>query len=353
MSLHSKKQKLDRSHVHYDLTDAIARFPSSISALQMLLATGLTPEVSALQPFLESILQSISHNSVEPIYQSSKLTLSLVIDKLSIDFIDDHPQYYWELTEDQVKYSTQKPLSSWAALAIDKLKHSPRLSKFRREPSARTLFDILLADRFDQLDDTEANCRLSVGYEVPMTANISEDRGGGKISGRADWSLGYMTELDKLEQMLVVIEAKTDVSSDRNMAQLLAYLHAIQEARVQSKKNSSAVFGVLTDSKLFRFVILRENSRVMASEPLQWTPRNTDVVAFLDNILLDAIKSSPHTTPQKTGNTTINRFDRHLQLTYSMPAVESNVTTDEDEDYDEAFDVVKIGGVSVLRPHEQ
>lgn len=114
MSLHSKKQKLDRSHVHYDLTDAIARFPSSISALQMLLATGLTPEVSALQPFLESILQSISHNSVEPIYQSSKLTLSLVIDKLSIDFIDDHPQYYWELTEDQVKYSTQKPLSSWA-----------------------------------------------------------------------------------------------------------------------------------------------------------------------------------------------------------------------------------------------
>ncbi|KAG5296405.1 hypothetical protein I7I50_09526 [Histoplasma capsulatum G186AR] len=183
--------------------------------------------------------------------------------------------------------------------------------------------------------------------------NISKDRGGGKISGRADWSLGYMTELDKLEQMLVVIEAKTDVSSDRNMAQLLVYLHAIQEARVQSKKNSSAVFGVLTDSKLFRFVVLRENSRVMASEPLQWTPRKTDVVAFLDNILLDAIKSSLHTTPQKTGNTTINCFNRHLQLTYSIPAVESDVTTNEDEDYDEAFDVVKIGGVSVLRPREQ
>lgn len=215
------------------------------------------------------------------------------------------------------------------------------------------MFDILLADRFDQLDDTEANCRLSVGYEVPVMVNISKDRGGGKISGRADWSLGYMTELDKLEQMLVVIEAKTDVSSDRNMAQLLVYLHAIQEARVQSKKNSSAVFGVLTDSKLFRFVVLRENSRVMASEPLQWTPRKTDVVAFLDNILLDAIKSSLHTTPQKTGNTTINCFNRHLQLTYSIPAVESDVTTNEDEDYDEAFDVVKIGGVSVLRPREQ
>lgn len=36
-----------------------------------------------------------------------------------------------------------------------------------------------------------------------------------------------------------------------------------------------------------------------------------------------------------------------------MPAVESDVTTNEDEDYDEAFDVVKIGGVSVLRPREQ
>ncbi|QSS62856.1 hypothetical protein I7I51_02599 [Histoplasma capsulatum] len=145
-----------------------------------------------------------------------------------------------------------------ATLFVGGLKYSPRLSKFRREHSARTLSDILLADRFDQLDDTEANCRLSVGYEVPMTANISEDCGGGKISGRADWSLGYMTELDKLEQMLVVIEAKTDVSSNRNMAQLVAYLHAIQEARVQSKKNSSAVFGVLTDSKLFRFVVLRD-----------------------------------------------------------------------------------------------
>lgn len=188
-----------------------------------------------------------------------------------------------------------------------------------------------------------------------MTATIKQERGGGKIPGRADWSLGYMDDIDKLEQMLVVIEAKTEIQHDSNMAQLLAYLYSVHDARVKRKKDSSAVFGVLTDFKVFRFVVLRENAKAMQSVPLQWATHSAEIVAFLDNILLGAIKSSPHTTPHKTANKTIRNYDRHLKSTYNM-GEESGATgheEEEEEEDDDVFDVVKIDGVSILVPHQQ
>ncbi|OJD10541.1 hypothetical protein AJ78_08477 [Emergomyces pasteurianus Ep9510] len=265
----AKRQKPNASHVHYDLTEAMSSYPDFFRALHTILKDG---------------------HSEDKVHS---------------------------LTEDQLKHSARKPLSSWAgesrldrredlklcidyvlATAIEKVADSPALSKFRHEASIRTLFDILLADRLVQLDDSGANNKLCAGYEVPMTATVKQERGGGTISGRADWSLGYMVDTTRLEQMLVVLEAKSTVQAD-NMAQILAYLFAVQEARVKGKKTSTAVFGVLTDFADFRFIVLRETGKAMQSEPLSWAMRSDQVVAFLDSILLDAINSSPHTTPQK------------------------------------------------------
>lgn len=157
------------------------------------------------------------------------------------------------------------------------------MSRFRREASTCTLFDILLADRLDQLDDLGANNKLCVGYEVPMTATVKQEHGGGTISGRADWSLGYMEDSTRLEQMLIVLEAKFSVQVD-NMAQVLTYLFAVQDARVKAKKTSTAVFGILTDFIDFRFIVLRETGKAMHSEALSWIMRRDQVVAFLDSI---------------------------------------------------------------------
>jgi hypothetical protein len=374
----AKRQRLDRSHFHYDLTEALSRFPEAVPALNAIQDKGLPEEMNPLQPLLKSIAQAASRMlamTPEPSYQASNLTLRDVRDKLGIDFQHDNLDYMWSLTEEQKGCSTRKPLSPWAgkfasssirgkkaklsinwlaATAIETIKNSPRFSKFQREASVRTLCDILLADRLNQLDDSNTNNQLCVGYEVPMTAVVQGERGGGKIPGRADWSLGYMSDLDKLEQMLVVIEAKFGAQMDNSMAQLLAYMYAVHDARVQADKVSSAVFGILTDFTLFRFVVLRQNGKVLQSEILQWAPRHTEVVAFLDNILLDAIKSSPHTTPQKTANRTIKNFDRRLLSTYSTPGNgegDTGVGEDDEESGDsDAFDVVKINGVSLLVP---
>ncbi|EDN04367.1 predicted protein [Histoplasma mississippiense (nom. inval.)] len=175
-------------------------------------------------PYLQFVATAVSHipsPTLTPSYLPSKLTLQQVTEKLGIDFNAYKQEYMWALTENQLKQSAQKPLSSWAATAIEKILDSPALSRFRREASTCTLFDILLADRLDQLDDLGANNKLCVGYEVPMTATVKQEHGGGTISGRADWSLGYMEDTTRLEQMLIVLEAKFSVQVD-NMAQKTA-----------------------------------------------------------------------------------------------------------------------------------
>jgi hypothetical protein len=222
------------------------------------------------------------------------------------------------------------------------------LSKFQREASIRTMFDLLLLDRLDQLEDSDVNNKLCVAYEVPMSVMVKKEHGGGKISGRADWSLGNMSNINNLEQMLVVIEAKLSMDEDNNIAQLLAYMYAVQDARVKSKKASTAVFGILTSFGMFRFYVLRETRKAMQSAPLSWAMCKNQVTAFFDYILLDAIKSSPHTTPQKTANSTIKNFDKHLQVTHNFVGEEGDTGDIEESD---VWDVAEVDGVSVLIPH--
>ncbi|PGH03256.1 hypothetical protein AJ80_08722 [Polytolypa hystricis UAMH7299] len=120
------------------------------------------------------------------------------------------------------------------------------------------------------------------------------------------------------------------------------------------RKVPSAVFGVIIDFQVFRFVVLRENAKAVQSEPLQWATRSAEVAAFLDNILLDAIKSSPQTAPQKTANRTMKKIRPSFTVDIQQ-GEESGATGDEEEeeDDDDVFDVVKIDGVSFLRPHQQ
>ncbi|EEH08318.1 predicted protein [Histoplasma capsulatum G186AR] len=94
----------------------------------------------------------------------------------------------------------------------------------------------------------------------------------------------------------------------------------------------------------------------MQSEPLLWAVRRDQVVAFLDSILLNAIKSSPHTTPQKIANSTIKRFDAHLKMTYNIRGEESAAgggeeEEEDDEDDDATFDVIEVDGYSTLVSH--
>lgn len=156
-----------------------------------------------------------------------------------------------------------------------------------------------------------------------------------------------MKDTTRLEQMLIVLKAKSTVQVD-NIAQVLAYLFAVQDTQVKAKKARTAVFGILTDFIDFRFIVLCETGKVMHSEALSWIIRRDQVVAFVDSILIDAIRSSPDTTPQKIANSAIKRFDDHLKMTYDIPGEEPAAGGSED---DATFDVIEVEGVSVQISH--
>lgn len=214
---------------------------------------------------------------------------------------------------------------------------------FRPESTVRTIFDILICDRLEALDDTFAARHLKVAAEVQMAVPTKNDK---KITGRADWTLGYMDEKERLHEMLVIIEAKARGQLANAIPQLLAYLTAVQEARTNPGKGNSTVFGLITDSDMFQFMVLKEGRQAFISKAIDWIDDRDLVVSFLDHILCDAIDASPHTTPMRTRNRKIKRFEESLDSTYSF-GTEKGVYTDKNG---LAWNVVEINGVSLLQP---
>lgn len=82
------------------------------------------------------------------------------------------------------------------------------------------------------------------------------------------------------------------------------------------------------DKKLHVYLGLREyqskrqrrgSMRTMISAlrklSLEWRSHRSQILAYIDTILLDAINSSPHTTPTKAGNTILRSYPKYLRGT--------------------------------------
>jgi hypothetical protein len=172
--------------------------------------------------------------------------------------------------------------------------------------------------------------------EIPIEDNL-------KISGRADWTFGYMDEKHKLQEMLVVIEAKAPGNVTTALPQLLVYLAGVQDARLKINKT---VFGLATDSNTFVLVVLQENKKVFASRQLDWLEEKELIISFLDKVLEDAIESSPLTTPMRARNQRIKRFEKSLGETYQFGDEDNN---DASNDHHGMWNVVEVNGVSLLQ----
>jgi len=297
----------------------------------------------SLHPVTRDVLESVQSilplvEDQAPALQASKLSLLECTRLLAIDFELDEA-HRWILKEKR----PSKPLSEWASTAIRNIRGSKYLRAFRPESIVRTLFDLLICDRLEILDDSFMTKHLKVASEIQMQASTKDDV---KISGRADWTLGYMDEKDNLKEMLVVVEAKARGSLGTAIPQLFIYLVAIQDARAKAGKENQIIFGMATDSDQFLFAILKEGRKGYVSKPIDWIEDKDQVISFLDHILQDAIDSSPHTTPKRTRNKKIKRFDESLTSTYSF-GHEERPYADEDG---LAWNVVEINGVSLLQP---
>lgn len=177
-----------------------------------------------------------------------------------------------------------------------------------------------------------------------MSIQMRDEYGNKEIiKGRADWALGYGTTKSNTGAILLIVEAKPYESAAVGMPQLLVYMAAVHEAR-KDKVNKS-VFGMLSDCKEFRFAFLDENKKFFVSESFAWVTKQSTIIAYLDMVLINAIESSPHTTPQKNNNRTILNYPDYLERQWRFGTQLDDEGTEDDkgEDHD-MVDVVNIGG---------
>jgi len=208
------------------------------------------------------------------------------------------------------------------------------------ESLARTVLDLLLVDRLHHLEDEDTFRQLRLSAEVPVSVPICVNGKHELVKGRADWALGYGNNKAETGSILVAVEAKPRQQASVGLPQLLVYMAAIQEARRGYTNN--VVFGMVSDSREFRFAFLDLDKEFHDSRPLIWRRDKQVVISYIDAMLLDAIQSSPHTTSTKVHNKCLRKyrqyvggrwaFGQHAEYEAEMAEAE----TDEDEDEVEA-----------------
>ena len=214
-----------------------------------------------------------------------------------------------------------------------------------------------MIDRLRHLEDRDAYHRLQVSAGVPVSIRIKDVYGNNEIvKGRADWALGYGTDQNDTGAILLIVEAKPYESAVIGMPQLLVYMAGVYEARARQNRVNESVFGMVSDSKEFRFAFLNEKKRLFTTEPYTWITKQSTIIAYIDMMLMNAIESSPHTTTRKGNNYTIHKYPEFLERQWRFGTgsdggaedEDKDETETEDEDY-EMVDVLNISGRVVMR----
>jgi len=213
------------------------------------------------------------------------------------------------------------------------------------------MLDLILIDRLRDLEDKDTFHRLQISAEVPVSIRMKDTDGNDEIiKGRADWALGYGATKGETGAVLLVIEAKPYDSAAIGMPQLLVYMAAIYEARNRKDKVNMGVFGMISDSSVFQFSRLDENKKLFLSRLFIWAKDKPIIISYLDTMLVNAIASSPHTTPRELWNRAIYNYPAQLSKKWQFGEEEDgHGAQDKDNEESEIVDIVKIGGRITMR----
>ena len=195
-----------------------------------------------------------------------------------------------------------------------------------------------------------ASRRLLLSAEVPVSVKYLDERGKPiLLKGRADWALGYGTDKRNTGSLLIIVEAKPAPKASVGMPQMLVYMAAVQEAR--RDRTNKTVFGMLSDGTLYTFACLDNNKRLLISRVFEWLFDRQAILRHIDHILLDAIQSSPHTTPKKLNSSNIYGYNRYLRGTWKFgeDSDDEEEDGDEDDEEEDLVDVIERNGHIFLR----
>lgn len=195
---------------------------------------------------------------------------------------------------------------------IKDIKNSEYVCNRQDEAFCRTVLDLVIADRLQHLEGKDSYRRLQVSAEIPVSIRIKDIYGDTElVKGRADWALGYGTERSDTGSILLVVEAKHYEQAPVGMPQLLVYMAAVHEAR--KDRNNRSVFGMVSDSKEYRFCFLNEQKKFFVTRPFIWAIEQSTIIAYIDMMLNNAIESSPHTTPHRRNNRSMLNYGDFLE----------------------------------------
>jgi len=257
---------------------------------------------------------------------------------LGIDYDDYKRAYTFTLKNTS---GDAKALDPKFAYVLEKFQTSPYTQSRPVEALSRTILDIILLDRLENLQDQHGHYLLQLNPEVNISVTIDGANNTKEIiQGCMDWALNY--EATKPGSILVVWEAKRVGQASAGLPQLLVYMAGVLESR--RDRINQTVFGMLSDSGTFQFAFLDEKKKFYTSKLYRWADDQSTILAYIDAILLDAILSSPHTTPTKTANSTLRNYQRYLKGRWVFGGEPEDMAVD-GIDLDSIVDVInKAGG---------
>ena len=213
------------------------------------------------------------------------------------------------------------------------------------ETISRVILELVLVDRLNHLKDQDSSRRLILSAEVSVSIKYIDERSKPiLLKGRADWVLGFGTDKRNTGSLLIVVEAKSAGNASVGMPQMLIYMAAIQDAT--RDRTNQTVFGMLSDGRDFTFACLDSNENLFISRILQWMFDRQTILRHIDRILLDALQSSPHTTPVKLNNPIIFGYNRYLRGSWNFgpDSSDEGEEGDESEAEGDLVDVIERNG---------
>ncbi len=106
-----------------------------------------------------------------------------------------------------------------------------------------------------------------------MTIRIKDICGNDEIlKDSVDWALSYGVDRSDTGAILLVLEVQPYEAAAVGMPQLLVCMAAVHEAR--QNRIDRSVFGMVFDSREFRFAFLDENKKLVVSRPFTGLSHN-------------------------------------------------------------------------------
>ncbi|KAI9775168.1 MAG: hypothetical protein M1839_001419 [Geoglossum umbratile] len=140
---------------------------------------------------------------------------------------------------------------------------------------------------------------LSLRFETELKCPVTYKNEHRLLSGFADYSLWYPDE-NGTSTNLLIVETKKLGTYETATGQLLAYMAVVHRTRKAEGKQNAVVYGMTTDSNLFRFFRLDNDSKVSRSKILEWKLGEDELICtYIRYIIRAAMASSPSTSPLK------------------------------------------------------